>query len=443
MAALLSVAAVASACKTNDVALSGPPSIVYDVNSPAEPQDAGPTEDAIDLPLGFTQASELFAPLGQHDIRVIVPADRWQQFLANALEADTDILPRNWHQADVFIDGVKYSQVGIKNFGDGSQQGNPGKPNIRIKFNRFVDKAKGPEKMRNLRLKASGSDFSFVREPLFYAMARAIGVAAPRTSYARVQVNNVPYGLYQLIEQADKRLFKHNFGNTKGLNFDVGSSCNGLNCPDGNCEDIVKYYEINYDLPEGVTPDFSAVINLAKVIKDASELDLAERVGKIADLDNLLGTYAMEAMASDHDGLSAGGANFEFYQDLETGLLNVIRNGADGAFKSLYEIDHPWGPPNTWCSGRKDTFYSRAIVNPPLRKLLDKKLRALQCGPFQKDWYLPWLEARRVPLIEELKPPSKRMSEFEPADAGGEIDNIIVYIVGRAKMIEQRLGPCP
>jgi len=45
--------------------------------------------------------------------------------------------------------------------------------------------------------------------------------------------------------------------------------------------------------------------------------------------------------------------------------------------------------------------------------------------------------------MEELDAPSRRKSEFEPADAGGEIDDIIVYLVGRAQMIAQRLGPCP
>ncbi len=437
LSALLVASLALVGCKTKDVAVDGPPIWFPDGSGPT--YDAHSGEDVELPPPGFPPAKELYDPLGIHEVKVVVPAATWKVILDNA--KDTELV-RQWHLANVIIDGTTYENVGIKNFGDGSQQGNPGKPNVRIKFNQFVDKAKGPEKMRNIRLKASGSDRSFVREPLFYAMSRAIGLAAPRTSYARVRINDEVYGLYQVLEQADKRLFNHNFGNTKGLNFDVGSSCNGFNCPKGNCPKIIKYFEINHDLVDGAKPDFSTVIALATAIDEATEDELASRVGKIADMDNLLGIYAMEAMASDHDGLSAGGANFELYQDLETGLMHVIRNGADGSFKSLYELDHPWGPPNTWCSGRKDKFYSRASVNPGLRKGLDDKFRKLQCGPFAKTWYLPWLEARRQLIIDELGFEGEKAG-FHPGDAGGQIDDIIVYLVGRAQMIGKRLGPCP
>ena len=394
--------------------------------------DAGTTEP------GLPAATELFDPLGIHEVQLVVSVAVWDKIVGNAKDHH---LVRDWHQADVRIDGKLYSKVGLKNFGEGSQIGNPDKPNIRIKFNQFDDSAKGPENMRNLRFKASGSDRSFVREPMFYDMARAIGVAAPRTSFAHVRVNSKVFGLYQVVEHADKRLFKRNFGNNQGKNFDVGDTCNGFNCPKGDCSDVTKYFRIEHDLAPGEAPDFGPVVAIATAMAESSDDDVVAAVGKVFDMDNLLGVYALEAMASDHDGLSAGGANFELYQSEDDKLMRIIRNGADGSFKDLYKLDKPWGPPNVWCEGRHDNFYARAASHTGLRAVLDAKMRQLQCGPFAKEWYLPWLEARRQRLSDELSR-SGETADFKASDLGGNMDDIVAYLVGREQMVRQRLGPC-
>lgn len=394
--------------------------------------DAGASEP------GLPPAKTLFDPMGIHEVQLVVADATWQKIVDNAKNHK---LVRDWHQADLRVDGKLYGKVGLKNFGEGSQIGQPEKPNFRIKFNYYDDTAKGPQNMRNLRFKAAGSDRSFVREPLFYAMAHSIGVAAPRTSFASVRINSTSYGLYQIIEHADKRLFKHNFGNNQGKNFDVGDTCNGFNCPKGDCSKVTKYFRIEHDLAEGETPDFGPVIAIATVMAEASDDTLVAELGKLFDMDNLIGTYAIEAMASDHDGLSAGGANFELYQDEEDKRMHLIRNGADGSFKDLYKLDKPWGPPNVWCQGRHDDFYTRAMSHPELRAMVDAKMRLLQCGPFAKDWYLPWLEARRQRLTYELSRPGETAA-FNPADLGGNMDDIVAYMVGREQTVRQRLGPC-
>ncbi len=161
------------------------------------------SNDAAAASSGLPPAKQLFDPQGKHEVLISTAASDWAAILADAAD-QTRV--RDYHVATLTIDGTVYAKVGIKNFGDGSQDVNPKKPNIRIKFNQYDEKLHGPEGVRNLRLKAAGDDPGYVREPLFYSMVASLGVAAARFSFARVQINGVGYGTYQVFEQADKQM---------------------------------------------------------------------------------------------------------------------------------------------------------------------------------------------------------------------------------------------
>ncbi len=75
--------------------------------------------------------------------------------LANAANPK---LERLWHEASVTFDGQVWKQVALRNFGEGSQEANAIKPNVRLKFNLYDPAGEGPSKLNNVRLKAGGEE---------------------------------------------------------------------------------------------------------------------------------------------------------------------------------------------------------------------------------------------------------------------------------------------
>lgn len=379
-------------------------------------------------------ALAVFDPLGAHKIELSAPAAAWNELLANAANVK---LPRVYKKADVTIDGVLYSGVGIKNFGDGSQQAWHKKPNIRIKFNAFDDKAKGPGSLNNLRLKASGEDPSFLREPFTYDLYRAVGANAPRFSFGRVTVNGDYYGLYQALEHIDKRMFKDRFGNTDGLNYDPESGCFGFQCPDNGCDKLPAKYQID---PPGGSP--AKLIALAQTLKTAKDADLEAELGKLVDLDQFIAVHAIEAYSSDADGVIASGANFEMYEDTSTGLLHVFRHGADTNFYTVRDIDKPEPVPNTLCSAHVDPFWKRAWGIPGLRKRIDAVLRKLQCEVLVQAKVTEWFNRYAVSITNELIDDPHGQTNPKPDVLGG-VSQLKTWILQRNFQVQALVGECP
>ncbi|KAL0142502.1 coth protein-domain-containing protein [Mucor lusitanicus] len=66
---------------------------------------------------------------------------------------------------------------------------------------------------KHLLLRSLASDPSYLREHLASDIARAAGLAVPGFSFARVFVNDQPYGLYGLMEDYKTQFLRNEFGN--------------------------------------------------------------------------------------------------------------------------------------------------------------------------------------------------------------------------------------
>ncbi len=404
-----------------------------------EPDDV----QVADIDLGLdglgTDLEKLRTPVGfldrrgAHDIRLTIPAAAWKTLLANAEDVK---LPRTYHKAEVQVGADKWSNVGVKNFGDGSQLDWWQKPNLRIKFNIFDDTQKGPAKLRNLRLKASGGDHAFLREPYTYDIFRGLGAHAPRFSFARVWINGDFYGLYQLLEHIDKRFFKYRFGNTKGLNYDPAGSCYGFRCPDKGCAALAGKYDV-----EPIGGKFDKLVAVADVLKNAPDGELKAKLGALVDLDQLLAVYAVEAYLGEVDGLMASGANFEIYQDEKTGLLHVFRHGADSTLSHAVDFDTPWPDPNKLCKSHTDPFWPRAWKHPELGKLLRAKLRKLQCEVMTNAKVAAWFEPFAYTITNELIVDPHGPKDPKP-NVLVEISGIKTWVAQRNLHVGKLLGGC-
>jgi hypothetical protein len=85
-----------------------------------------------------------------------------------------------------------------------------GKCSMKLDFDR-VNAEQRLHGLKKLNLHAMGRDPSMLREQLGYSLFREMGVATPRTTYARVVINGQLEGLFLAVEQIDGRFTRARF----------------------------------------------------------------------------------------------------------------------------------------------------------------------------------------------------------------------------------------
>lgn len=397
--------------------------------------DAGGGLPAKVFALGPAQA--LFDPLGIHEVAVTLSSADWKSYLAGVAKPDS-LKTYAWYTASVVFDGQATSNIGVSGYGNGSQISNPGKPNMKLKFDHVDNALVGPEKQKQIRLKASGQDGTFLREPLAGALLRSIGGNAPRFSWAHLTVNGEDFGFYQLFEAVDKRFFSANFGNKDGSKFETIVGCQGLNCPGGDCSKLANDYEGD----PGATTTLAA---LATEITTTSEDQFAAALADSLYVDEFLADYAVDAVLSNLDGLASAGQNFTFYADEKTKRLHLIATGTDLTFGyfagAWYPLEAPWGAPNGWCKNRHDTLFERIWANPTLKSQLLAKLRALQCGLFAQTTLVPIVQAYHEVLTPWVYADPKGIRDKPTLDKLHQA--MVDYIGSRQATLAALLGACP
>lgn len=156
-------------------------------------------------------AASMYRPGAVNVIKLTLPEASYK-----ALQAD----PEGEYQPGTFsmaeTDGTpvgigEYSaplEAQIRLKGSGSFRPLGQKAAFKIKFGK-----KAPFRgLRKMTLNNMVQDVSMVHEALSYRLFHALGVPAPRTSFAEVWVNGVDYGLHTNIESLDKVALEKRFG---------------------------------------------------------------------------------------------------------------------------------------------------------------------------------------------------------------------------------------
>jgi hypothetical protein len=404
---------------------------------PSDARDAtaeGGADEAV-ADNGSPTPTTLFDNFSVHAVDVTLDPTEWAAYLDGVDKPDGKKVYA-WHKAQVVWDGAAYADVGVRGFGNGSQLLNPAKPNIRLKWDEFIPGADGPENIKSLRLKASGQDATFLREPLVFDLVRAVGGHAPRWSWARVRVNGVNYGIYQAFENADKRMFQSLFGNTDGHKYQTSEGCFGLDCPPWGCSALKSNYK-------GDPGDGSELVELAAAVAGSNDGNLLAELQPRIDVGALLANYATDAVVSNIDGLAASGQNFTFYVNTGTTLVEIIAGGTDltlGNFDAWYAFDSPWGLPNSWCPGRVDQLYQRLWTAAATKTLLLEKFRALQCGAFRSDTLVLKIDKLRLLIKADVYADPKGV--FSAGQLDLAFATLKAYVLGRQDALVALLGPC-
>ena len=213
----------------------------------------------------------------------------------------------------------------------------PAKAALRLEFPSELQRVFG---IRRMTLNNMIQDRSKVNEAVGYTLFRGMGIAAPRTSYAQIWVNDVPYGLYLNVESIDSvALEKRNKvgGSDHLYEGSLGSQGNPLDPNDAH-----------YQVDVGSLTNRSDLAALISASQEASATWYS-RVNAVADLKEMTRFWAVERYIGNWDGYSSPSISNYYlhsntegrFQMLPWGIDQIFSGGVDN--RSPYSFGYPDG----------------------------------------------------------------------------------------------------
>ncbi len=178
-------------------------------------------------------------------------------------------LSDDYYHADFALKGTSLADIGIKSRGSGSRS--PHKPNLTVKFNKYVkQKFLGHN---TILLKANNQDGSMMREYLTMALMRRLGLPAPREAPARLYINGEFWGLYTIVENPDEDLLVRVFKDSTGYLYDFNPAL------DYNFEylgsDPARYGLMYEPKTHEDAPELGKLFEMLRAVNNSTEADFA------------------------------------------------------------------------------------------------------------------------------------------------------------------------
>lgn len=229
-----------------------------------------------------------------HEIRLTFKqSDFWAQLTKNYLGTE---IQAEYLEGSLVWGPYKFDSVGVRFKGNSSyNQARTLKKPFRIKLNEFV-KGQKIEGIGAFNLNNGLNDPSLVREPLYFEMASALGLKAPRTNYAALYINDQYYGLYLLGEVVNSDFLKNYFGSKE----DTGNLYKGnigANFADLG-DDKAKYKDVWEKQTNEDVDDWTDLIELCRIIDKTPAAQLKAKLEPLMDIDSVLTALALDNATS-------------------------------------------------------------------------------------------------------------------------------------------------
>jgi spore coat protein CotH len=225
--------------------------------------------------------------------------------------------PKEYVKATVRVGDVVLTNVGLRLKGQATYQSIDKRPGLTLKFNEFV---KGQELMGRTKVLLNNSlqDPSCIAPIVAGEIFRGANVPAPKSTFARVELNGRDLGLYSMSEAANKDFLGEYFKKTKG------------NLYEGDNNDLTD--KLEKDGGDDAT-DQADVKALAAALKEPDLAQRWKRLAPLLDLERFVSYAAVEVMVWHHDGYVMEHNNYRLYHDPGTGQMVFIVHGLDELFE--------------------------------------------------------------------------------------------------------------
>lgn len=331
--------------------------------------------------------------------------------------------------ADLEFAGARLTNVAVRFKGNGTFMGArmSDKKSLKVDLNEFV-KGQKLAGLGKLNLHNNTTDASWMNEPLSYALYRAAGVPAPRTSYARVRVNapgahdNTYLGLYSIVENPDNNWAEANFGTKKGAIFKPVTPTLFRYLGD----DWKAYNQI-YDPKNDVTEKQKRrVQDFAKLLTDANDADFARRVSEFIDVDEFSRFMAVTVWLSTLDSILTLGQNYVVYLHPKTDKFQFVPWDLDHSFgnfgmqggqdeREQLSIRKPWSGENR--------FFERVMGVSAVKDAYLARLKEFQGTIFQPERLAKQVDDVAKVIRDAVKEESaEKLERFDKVVAGEAVE---------------------
>jgi hypothetical protein len=210
--------------------------------------------------------------------------------------------PTTWVPG-TFSDGTATWPVLVRLKGTTTFRTLAGKAAFKIDF-RTTDPETRYHGLKRLTLNSMLQDTSMLHEHVAYWLYRHRGVAAPRHTFARVDLDGVPYGLYGVVETEDEQLLKHSYPEDHDGNL-----------YESNLADFMPGDSRKFVLDEdgGVFAPYDDMETMASAIADAPDDAYVDALAANFDLDLLMNEWAIDLVSGNVDGYARLKNNFMAY----------------------------------------------------------------------------------------------------------------------------------
>lgn len=307
---------------------------------------------------GALRGQSLFDSSQVHEVRIFSLYDGLVDTLTSDYILSFDFFQQQirdipYTYCKIELDGAPLDTIGIRQKGFNSWWSSPKKP-MKLDLNRFVDDQQY-EGLKKLNLHNRAGDPTFLRENLCYELLRKMGVPAPRTSFARVYIDDGYAGVYRLVEEVDNAYLDRHFGDHKGNLYKQNSSGSAGYTLDWLGNKPENYYP-QYDLENHRDQnDWSPLIRFVDVLNNTPDAAFADSIATVFDVPGFLRVLALDYAVNNLDFYANSGRNYFLYHDA----------GGDGKIHWL-----PWDYNLTWREDAPPVEPDWAVAPVLVRRLL-------------------------------------------------------------------------
>jgi len=265
---------------------------------------------ALPLTASADEASAFFDKSEIGEIRLTFDDAGWYDtlFESHSNDPDDPYFPASIQYGDIVVENI-----GARFKGNSSFRRNGTKKPFKLDFNEFDDDARFLG-LKKLNLHNGDLQPDFLREALVHELQGRF-IAAQRSSFVRLFVNGVDYGLYLAVEQIDKTMMQSRFGEDEDGNLYEAEEQAGGTTPNLAYlgPDQAAYENVYLLKTNESANDFSGLIEFIDVLNSADPADLPGQLEPIVDVENWLYGLVIDNLVTNLDSYVGVGAEYYLY----------------------------------------------------------------------------------------------------------------------------------
>lgn len=358
-------------------------------------------------------------------IRITLPADSALAMLAN--QSDSHFYEAQFiFESSGLNDTIINAGISLR----GNTSLNSFKKSFKISFNEF-DNGGSWQDVDQINLIGQQNDPSMLRSALCHSMYRFMEVAAPRTSFTRLYLNETYMGLYLNQEHIDEEFTKKYFDDQGDGNLYKCTYPADLDYISDDPDDYkfanwgTRHYELKTNEWKD---DYSDLAHFIDVLNNTDLEDMECALPEVLDVDGFLRAAAVEVLIGHWDSYIYNMNNYYLYNNQLTGQFQFIPYDMDNTL-GIDWVGQDWVDRNIYSfapSGDPRPLYKRLMQIETYRNRFSEHIDYLLDNFFNQDVMIAqayvWQE-----LIEE----AALEDEFRTLDFGFD-DNAFLNAIDQA-----------